>query len=90
MITGLIAVSIILTGCQKTLELTVGSEKISSEEYLKVMNSIKLDVANEISPDNNANINSDFWKTETNGELPYHVLAEKPSTRSNRYTPSMK
>lgn len=73
----LVASALIFTGCSKKLELSIGSEKITDEEFLNTMNSIKLDVANEITKGSNVNIDESFWKTEQNGELPYEVLADR-------------
>lgn len=66
-----------LAGCGNSFELSIGEEKISQEEYLGVMNDIKLDVANELSRKNQVNIDNGFWQTELNGEFPYKVLAER-------------
>lgn len=71
------AATLIFTGCSKTLDLSIENEKISEEEYINVMNNIKLDVANEIANGSNVNIDSDFWKTDHDGELPYEILADK-------------
>lgn len=70
-------IALIFSGCGKSFQLSIGNEGISQEEYINVMNEIKLDVANEIVQGNSVNIDSNFWKTEQNGELPYKILADK-------------
>lgn len=66
-----------LAGCGNSFGLSIENKKISEEEYLSVMRDIKLEVANELSRKNQVNIDSDFWKTELNGEFPYKILAER-------------
>lgn len=67
---------LVFSGCGKAFDLSIENEKIYEEEYINIMNDIKLDVANEIAQGSNVNIDDSFWKTEQNGKLPYQILAD--------------
>src|SRR5699024_4286656 len=60
----------------KKLDLMIGNEEISEEEFIRAMNAETDDVTQYFFAKYGAQVNEDFWLKEYEGETPYKMITE--------------
>ncbi len=70
-----VALSIVLTR-PEVLQLSINGKTVDQEEYLQVMNNEIYTVTQLFTTKYGTTVDSEFWETDFNGEIPYRVLAD--------------
>ncbi|CQR47244.1 hypothetical protein BN1058_01551 [Paraliobacillus sp. PM-2] len=74
-IVGVILIVFIMNG-NKKLDLVIGDEKIQKEEFLQAVSKEKYGVTQHFYKNYGAEVDSDFWEQQYDGELPYKMVTE--------------
>lgn len=62
-------------------QLKIGGQEINKDLYVQVMNSQVSDVTSYFAGKGEDRVDREFWSRETDGEIPYKVLADKTLER---------